>query len=208
MELIQKHFPDITALQLKQFEQLLPLYKEWNQQINVVSRKDIDQLNKHHVFHSLTLCKFMNIKPKSTVIDLGTGGGFPGVPLAIMYPEVKFYLIDGTRKKLKVIEAVVEALELKNVTVKHVRAEEFKLKVDFVVTRAVAKMDRLIEWARPLIRERQINALPNGMLAYKGGNIEEELELLPRGEYTEIYPLQKVTDDPYFEEKCIVYWQW
>ncbi len=208
MKKVNEYFPDLSEQQVARFEALEPLYRTWNEQINVVSRKDIDNIYLHHVLHSMAMAKVVKFVPGTTVIDLGTGGGFPGIPLAILFPEVKFHLIDGTRKKLKVVEAVAEALELENVNVQHVRAEEFKQKADFVVSRAVAKLDKLFAYSERLISNKQKNALPNGLLAFKGGLVKEEIKLLGRGAYTEIYPLKKMYKEEYFEEKSIVYVQW
>lgn len=208
MEHIIKLFPQLTALQMQQFEQLKPLYSEWNDKINVVSRKDIGSLYTHHVLHSLLLAKCFQFREGAEVLDLGTGGGFPGIPLAIFFPTVQFTLIDGTLKKLKVVQAVADALELKNVVVKHQRAEESNDKFDFVVSRAVAELALLVQWARPLIRTKNHQALPNGLFAYKGGNIEGELAQLNRREYTEVFPLNKfVGGDTYFDEKYVIYVQ-
>lgn len=201
-------FEYLDESQLKQLQALQQLYAEWNDKINVISRKDIENVLLHHVFHSLLLTKLTKFKPGTQITDLGTGGGFPGIPLAIALPHVNFKLIDGTKKKLTVAQDIADQLQLKNVTTIHARAEEFKQKSDFVVTRAVAAMPKLIHWARPLIKSKQNNALPNGMFAWKGGNIKEELSELPKGEYTEISRLSKITSEPYFEEKSIVYWQW
>lgn len=203
-----KQFKNLNESQVQQLQLLPALYKEWNEKINVISRKDIENVGLHHVFHSLLLTKFATFKPGTQITDVGTGGGFPGIPLAIALPHVQFILIDGTRKKLTVAQDIADQLNLKNVKTIHTRAEEFKQKSDFVVTRAVASMPKLIHWVRPLIKSAQKNAIPNGMFAWKGGNIKEELSEMPKGEYTEIHPLLKVTSDPYFEEKCIVYWQW
>jgi len=197
----------LESNQLKHLEALQDLYKEWNDKINVISRKDIDNVTRHHVYHSLLLTKLISFKPGTQITDLGTGGGFPGIPLAIALPHVQFLLIDGTRKKLTVAQDIADQLQLENVKTIHARAEDFKQKSDFVVTRAVAAMPKLIHWARPLIKRKHKNALPNGMFAWKGGNIKEEISELQKGEYTEVYPLGKLTPDPYFEEKCIVYWQ-
>lgn len=201
-------FKDLDEAQVQQLLSLQSLYKEWNDKINVISRKDIENVGLHHTYHSLLLTKFASFKPGTQITDLGTGGGFPGIPLAIALPQVQFTLIDGTRKKLTVAQDIADQLNLKNVKTIHTRAEEFKQKSDFVVTRAVAAMPKLIQWARPLIKGKQLNAMPNGMFAWKGGNIKEEINEMPKGEYTEIHRLSKVTGDPYFEEKCIVYWQW
>jgi len=200
-------FNDLNPDQRLQLESLQMLYKQWNEKINVISRKDIENALVHHVFHSLLITKITSFKPGTRITDLGTGGGFPGIPLAIALPHVDFFLIDGTRKKLTVAQDIADQLQLENVTTVHSRAEEFKLKSDFIVTRAVASMPKLIQWARPLIKKKQINAIPNGMFAWKGGQIRNEINELQKGEYTEIFPLLKYTNHPYFEEKCIVYWQ-
>ena len=208
MDLIRKYFPDLTALQLQQFEQLFDLYKEWNEKINVVSRKDIDNLYLHHVLHSLAIAKYIKFKPKSSIVDLGTGGGFPGIPLAILFPEVSFLLVDSIGKKIKVVDEVSAALELKNVTSLHGRVEEIKgKKFDFVVTRAVANMLQLVIWSRKLLSQKHINTVPNGIIALKGGNIKEEMKEIQRGEYYEITPLSDFFEEDFFKEKVLVYFQ-
>lgn len=188
-------------------EKLLPLYREWNAQINVISRKDIEALYLHHVLHSLSILKYYDFKPGAEILDLGTGGGFPGIPLAIMRPDTRFLLIDGTAKKLKVVQNVVDELELKNVRVKHIRAEECKARFDMVVTRAVASSEKLLEWGRPLLKRKQVHAYPNGIIALKGGAVGDELDLLPAHEYYEIHAITDQFSESYFEEKFVVYIQ-
>ncbi len=207
MDLILEHFPNLTTQQIEQFAQLEELYKTWNAQINVISRKDIDNLYERHVLHSLAIAKMVTFRQDSDVIDLGTGGGFPGIPLAILFPKVNFTLIDGTRKKIGVVEAVAEAVQLKNVQAKHIRAEECKDKADFVVTRAVASLDKLLMWSRRLLKTKQMNALPNGLIALKGGNIESEIDLIHKDEYKEVYDIKEYFDRLAFEEKYVVYVQ-
>lgn len=208
MDSINRYFPDLSEQQLDQFRQLGPLYREWNDKINVISRKDIDNLYEHHVLHSLSIAMVVKFKPKARILDLGTGGGFPGIPLAIMFPETSFTLIDGTRKKITVVKEVAQAIGLTNVNARHIRVEELKGQFDFVVTRAVAKLEKLVPWSFRLIKEKQQHALPNGLLALKGGNMQEEISALGRGSYTEVFPLTDFFDIPYFEEKSIVYAQW
>ncbi len=207
MEKILKYFPNLTELQRSQFEQLMPLYKEWNEKINVISRKDIDELYNHHVLHSLALAKVMEFQPGTKILDLGTGGGFPGIPLAIMFPEVQFHLVDCIGKKIKVVQAVVDALGLKNVQASHARAEEIKGKYDFVVSRAVAELAKLLAWTQKHISTKHINPLPNGWLILKGGNIKAEIKALPRKEYTEQTSIQKIFKEDFFGEKFILYVQ-
>jgi 16S rRNA (guanine527-N7)-methyltransferase len=201
------YFPELDAYQKEQIEALFPLYKDWNSKINVISRKDIDNLYTHHVQHSLAIAKFISFHPGALVLDLGTGGGFPGIPLAIMFPEVQFLLIDGTRKKLMVAQEVADAIGLKNIEVKHVRAENCKAKVDFVVSRAVGPIKELLQYARPLISTKSTHALPNGLITFKGGNIEKQLNALPPSEYFEIQPLVSFFEEEYFDEKFLVYIQ-
>jgi len=207
MEHILRLFPDLSETQIRQLEALDTLYREWNQKINVISRKDIDQLYDHHVLHSLLLAKVVRFKAGCNILDLGTGGGFPGIPLAILFPEVTFTLIDGTRKKIRVVEEIARAVGLANVRPIHIRAEAHKGRYDFVVSRAVAGLDKLLSWSRPLIHLDHKHALPNGLLALKGGQIEAEQKNLPKGEYVEIYPLSEWVSDPYYSEKVILYVQ-
>jgi 16S rRNA (guanine527-N7)-methyltransferase len=208
MDVILKYFPHLTPVQIKQFEQLLPLYKEWNEKINVISRKDIENLYEHHVLHSLAIAKLIPFKDGSSILDLGTGGGFPGVPLAILYPSVNFTLVDSTAKKIRVVQEVATALDLKNVEGIHARVEDFKGKqFDYVVTRAVTTLDRLFRWSFRLVKKTHQHALPNGIIALKGGNIREEIKALGKGQYAEITPITKYFKVPYFEEKAIVYVQ-
>ncbi len=207
MELILKYFPDLTDIQKSQFAQLGDLYKEWNDKINVISRKDIDNIYLHHVLHSLAIAKVMKFKDDTTVLDLGCGGGFPGIPMAILYPNVKFTLIDGTRKKIKVVNEVAQAIGLTNAKGVHVRAEEHKVKYDFVITRAVALVEKLVNWTHKLIHDTHRNSFPNGIIALKGGNVEEEIAQTTNKVYSEIYPIKDIFDEEYYSEKYVIYIQ-
>lgn len=207
MEQILRYFPNLNEKQIEQFEQLGPLYREWNEQINVISRKDIEHLYDHHILHSLGLAKVVHFKSGSNILDLGTGGGLPGIPLAILLPKVKFKLVDGRGKKIKVVNAIAKELGLDNVEGQHIRAEELKEKFDFIVCRGVTSLDRLTVWSKKLIGARETNAIPNGLLALKGGNIKKEIKLLPKGEYAEIVKLTDYFKDEWFFEKYVVYVQ-
>lgn len=208
MDYVRKYFPKLTEAQFQLFEQLGPLYREWNEKINLVSRKDIDNLYERHVLHSLAIVRFIQFKPGARVLDLGTGGGFPGIPLAIFFPQTEFKLIDGTRKKIHVVQDIIERLSLTNASAEQVRAEELKKeKFDFVVSRAVASLDKLLPWSQRLIREKQIHAMPNGLITLKGGNINAEIKALPKGEYVDKYPLDGWFEEDYFREKYLVYVQ-
>jgi 16S rRNA (guanine527-N7)-methyltransferase len=207
-ELILKYFSNLNPTQLSRFERLDSLYRLWNDQINVISRKDIDNLYTHHVLHGLALAKVLTLKPGSRVIDLGTGGGFPGIPLAIMFPETNFMLVDSIAKKIKVCGEVALALEMDNVRVKAERAENIKDRFDFVVTRAVATADKLHAWSKNLLLSKSQHAIPNGIWAYKGlTNLNEELALLPKGVYTEVFPMKDFFEEEFFETKALVYIQ-
>lgn len=207
MQNILQYFPNLTPLQQQQLEKLGPLYKEWNEKINVISRKDIDNLYERHILHSLAIAKVTHFVPNAEILDLGTGGGFPGIPLAILFPETRFLLVDGTGKKIRVVQEVIDALELKNAKAKQTRAEELKHHFDFVICRAVARLDKLIHWSFPRIKSKQLHGQPNGLLTLKGGNVYEEIEELPNNFYTEVYPLEDFFAEDYFKEKCIVYVQ-
>ncbi|MBK9735899.1 MAG: 16S rRNA (guanine(527)-N(7))-methyltransferase RsmG [Saprospiraceae bacterium] len=206
MKLIHNYFPKLSEHQTSQFDMLKPLYEEWNAKINVISRKDIDNLYLHHVLHSLAIAKFIQFKPGTKIIDLGTGGGFPGIPLAILFPECNFTLVDSIRKKITVVQAVAEALELSNVNTQTIRVEEMKEKFDFVVTRAVAKIDQLLPWSRKVLSKTQTNMYPNGLIALKG-NMSEEIKLIPKFEYKEIIHIPTYFNEHYFEEKYVFYVQ-
>jgi len=207
MKTIQKYFPSLTDLQIDQLSKLQDLYVDWNAKINVISRKDIDNLYLHHVLHSMAIAKFTQFLPGADILDLGTGGGFPGIPLAILFPETNFFLADGTKKKIKVVNEVIDTLDLKNARGHQQRAEELKIKFDFVVCRAVTTIDKLVMWSREIIKEEQEHGQPNGLIALKGGNIKEELKLLPKKEYTEIVKLSSYFKEEYFEGKHILYVQ-
>lgn len=200
---ILTYFPEISPQAKLQLEQLLPLYEHWNSQINVISRKDLDQLYTRHVLHSLAIQKFLQFKPGTHVLDIGTGGGFPGIPLAILNPHVKFVLVDSIGKKIKVVQEVGLALGLDNVTAIHERAEKVKGTYDFVVSRAVAELKLLLQWSKGKIAHRQINAVPNGLLCLKGGDLREEFKGL--GKNIEVHELSQWFEDPFFETKKLVY---
>jgi len=211
MELIDKYFPDLTAEQRARFEQLVPLYTEWNAKINVISRQDIEHLEEHHILHSLAVAKIFQFKPEAQLLDLGTGGGFPGIPLAILFPETKFTLVDGTGKKIRVVQEVAEALSLKNVTALHARAEELKMngQFDFVLSRGVAPLDKLLLWSQKLLKKKHLHTYPNGIIALKGGNLQPEINALPGkgGSYTEVFPIRAFFKEEFFDEKFVVYAQ-
>ncbi len=206
-DLLLRYFPnELNDKQIAQFEALPQYYAAWNEKVNLISRKDIEHLPLRHVLHSLAFAKFIRFKPGSKLLDLGTGGGFPGIPLAIFFPEVHFTLIDGRRNKITAVEDIARQAGLRNVTARHQRAEEIRQeKFDFVLSRAVASLSKLWTWSAPLLRKQHINALPNGLITLKGGNLQRELHELPKKCYTEMTPLKNFFTDPWFEEKYIVY---
>ncbi len=207
MEVILKYFPALSDVQQKQFASLFELYKDWNEKINLISRKDIDSLYLHHVLHSLAIAKFIRFQPGAKVLDLGTGGGFPGIPLAIFFPETTFILVDSIAKKIKVVNDIVVQLNLTNVTTQVTRVETLKISVDFVVTRAVANLRDLTFWALKHLSAKSIHAIPNGLIALKGPTFKEERKELPKKDYIESYSIGKWFSDSYFEEKYVVYVQ-
>lgn len=203
MELILKYFPNLSEAQIKQFEALYDLYIDWNSKINVISRKDIENLYEHHVLHSLGIAKVINFNPGSKVMDLGTGGGFPGVPLAILFPDTHFHLVDSIRKKVHVAEEVANAIGLKNISFRHARAQEEKQLFDFVVSRAVMPLIDLVDIIKKNISKKQNNALPNGLICLKGGELEKET--MPVKNRTSIFDLNSEFAEEFFETKKVVY---
>ena len=202
-ELIQRYFPALTPEQVEQYRMMDELYHDWNSKINVISRKDIDNLYEHHVLHSLGIAEIINFRDGTRIMDLGTGGGFPGIPLAIMYPQVHFHLVDSVGKKIRVCQEVINALGLKNVTTQWARAEEVKDKYHFVVSRAVMPLTDLIRIIRKNMSTEQFNALPNGIICLKGGELEHEV--LPMKRSTIITPLSDFFTEEYFQTKKVVY---
>ncbi|MBE6284134.1 MAG: 16S rRNA (guanine(527)-N(7))-methyltransferase RsmG [Mediterranea massiliensis] len=203
MELILKYFPKITEEQKQQFAALYDLYIDWNSKINVISRKDITNLYEHHVLHSLGIAKIINFRPGTKIMDLGTGGGFPGIPLAILFPETHFHLVDSIGKKVRVANEVANSIGLKNVTFCHERAEEEKQKFDFVVSRAVMPLTDLLKIVRKNIASKQQNALPNGLICLKGGELSNET--MPVKNCVEMWDLKDYFTEEYFETKKVVY---
>ena len=204
IDIITKYFPDLTDLQCQQYEMLDALYRDWNSKINVISRKDIDNLYEHHVLHSLAIAKVLRFKPSTEILDFGTGGGFPGIPLAIMFPQCRFHLIDGIGKKIRVATEISKAIGLTNVEALQRRGEEETRKFDFVVSRAVMPLPDLMKLIRKNIRKEQHNALPNGLLCLKGGDLHEEL--IPFKNIVEVYPLNDFFDEEWYREnKKIIY---
>jgi 16S rRNA (guanine(527)-N(7))-methyltransferase GidB len=203
IELLLRYFPHLTETQQQQFAHLQSLYADWNSKINVISRKDIDNLSERHVLHSLAIAKIITFRPGTTVMDIGTGGGFPGVPLAILFPEVQFHLIDSIGKKIKVATEVSTAIGLKNITFRHCRGQEEKAKFDFVVSRAVMPLGDLVKIVRKNISPKQGNALPNGLICLKGGELEHEI--LPFKHDVTVYDLSEFFSEEFFETKKGVY---
>ena len=203
MNIIQKYFPQLSAEQLHQVALLDELYRDWNAKINVISRKDIDNLYEHHVLHSMAIAKMVNFRPGTRILDFGTGGGFPGIPLAILYPECQFKLIDGTGKKIRVAQEVAQAIGLKNCTPVHLRGEEEKDKYDFIVSRAVMPLPDLVKIVKKNIAKEQKNALPNGIICLKGGNLDAELQ--PYRKLVEKAELSQWFGEEWFKEKFVIY---
>ena len=201
--MLQHYFPNLTKTQQQQFAQLQGLYEHWNAQINVISRKDIDFLYERHVLHSLAIAKVIHFKPDTNVMDIGTGGGFPGMPLAILFPEVNFFLVDSIGKKIKVVNEVAKALGLKNVKAKQSRGEEVKEKFEFIVSRAVTEFPLFYRWVQNKISNNQFNNLPNGILYLKGGDLSEELKDFKKRVI--IYDLKDFFKEEFFETKKVVY---
>ncbi len=203
MNEILKYFPHLTEVQRRQLEQLAPLYADWNEKINVISRKDIDHLYEHHVLHSMAIAMAVKFRSGTQVLDLGTGGGFPGIPLAILFPEVHFKLIDGTGKKIRVVNEVSTAIGLRNVEAVQLRGEEEQGRFDFVVSRAVMPLPDLVKLIRKNIARRQLNSIGNGLLCLKGGNVDEEVR--PFKKYAEVTPLSQWFEEEWFKEKRLIY---
>lgn len=202
MELLLKYFPQLTEIQKNQFLQLQELYEDWNLKINVVSRKDIDELYLRHVLHSLGIAKIQPFLPGSKILDVGTGGGFPGIPLAILFPEVQFHLVDSIGKKIKVVEEVVQGLQLTNVKATNARVESVSGKYDFIVSRAVAQMDTFVHWVNGKIAKKSKHERKNGILYLKGGDLTEELKDYP---IATVYALNNFFEDEFFETKSVVH---
>ena len=204
MELILKYFPQLSDVQKAQFEQLAPLYADWNDKINVVSRKDIENIYERHVLHSLGIAKVLSFEPDSSILDVGTGGGFPGIPLAILFPESRFHLVDSIGKKIKVVNAVSEALGLKNVKGEHCRAEQVKGQYDFVISRAVTQLARFYPWIRNNFKKRSEHHLKNGLLYLKGGDLKEELAESKLKKIA-TYELTSHFSEEFFETKKVIH---
>ena len=202
MDVILKYFPDLEPGQIELFRQLEPLYADWNSKINVISRKDFSEFYERHVLHSLAIAKFIHFTPGSEILDVGTGGGFPGIPLAIFFPHVKFHLVDSIGKKIKVVNAVAESLGLENVTAEQKRAEQLKEKYDFVLSRAVTKLPEFVNWVRSNISLKQQNAVPNGILYLKGGDLTKEIK--PFRKQVFIQHLSEFFDEEFFKTKKLV----
>ena len=207
IDIILKYFKDLSSAQVGQLEKLHGFYVDWNQKINVISRKDINRLYLHHVLHSLAIAKFIDFKPETRILDLGTGGGFPGIPLAIIFPEVHFLMIDGRAKKIKVVDEAIQHIGLKNSKALAHRSEDVKMTFDFVTARAVTRLERLIPWSLRLIDQNNINIIPNGLITLKGGDLQEEIKEVSQFHQVEQTPISDYFQEEYFDEKFILYIQ-
>ncbi len=203
IDLILKYFPNLKEEQIEKFKKLFPIYESWNEQINVISRKDLDSFNERHLLHSLGIAKVIDFVPQTKILDIGTGGGFPGIPLAIFFPEVHFTLVDSIGKKIKVVNEVAKALDLDNVVGIHERAEKIKEKYDFVVSRAVTAMPQFLPWVNGKFLKENKNSLKNGILYLKGGDLAEEMK--PVKQPIKYYELQRYFEEDFFETKKVVY---
>lgn len=204
LELILKYFADFTEQQIAQFAALDDLYTEWNAKINVISRKDIESIYLHHILHSLSIAAIADFQPGTAIIDIGCGGGFPGVPLAIFFPQVKFHLVDSIAKKLKVVEAVCEGANIKNITLQHTRAEDIKnRKFDYAISRAVAPLKDLWKWSAPLLKKDHSKPLPNGLICLKGGDLAQEI--FESGLRPKMMSIYKIFPEVYFQEKFVIH---
>lgn len=203
MELIKKYFPELTPVQQNQFAQLYELYSYWNERINVISRKDIENLYLHHVLHSLAIARLITFKPSAQILDIGTGGGFPGIPLSIMFPEAHFHLVDSIGKKIKVVEEVATALGLKNTTWQNTRAEQLKDKYDFVVSRAVTTLPEFMTWINGKVSKNKRHGIKNGVFYLKGGNLDEELK--PFQKIATVFDISDYFKEEFFETKKVVF---
>lgn len=201
--IISRYFPHLSPYQLKQFSDLEKLYFSWNEKINLVSRKDIEHLTERHILHSLSIAKVIGFKPGTKILDIGTGGGFPGIPLAIMFPDSQFYLVDSIGKKIKVVKELIQSLELKNAGAENARVEGLKQQFDFAVCRAVAPVPELLHWLRGKILKKNFNRLANGLLCFKGGDLTEELKDVKNR--TLIYNISDFFEEDFFKTKKIVY---
>ncbi|MFN3761133.1 MAG: 16S rRNA (guanine(527)-N(7))-methyltransferase RsmG [Algoriphagus aquaeductus] len=204
--LILSYFPDLTEMQVEQFDRLQELYEDWNAKINVISRKDMEQFYVHHVLHSLGIAKVMRFQPGTKVLDIGTGGGFPGIPLAILFPDTHFHLVDSIGKKINVVKEVAKALKLGNVEAQQARAESLVRKYDFVISRAVTRMINFYPWVKGKIKREDFNEFQNGILYLKGGDVDEEMEELDKSYVT--YHLSDYFKEEFFETKKVVYMPW
>jgi 16S rRNA (guanine527-N7)-methyltransferase len=202
-EIIFHYFPELTALQRRQIEKLQPLYKEWNEKINVISRKDIDNLYVNHVLHSLGIARVTSFRSGAKILDVGTGGGFPGIPLAILFPETQFHLVDSIGKKITVVQHVAEALGLKNVKAEQIRAEQIKGEYDFIVSRAVTRLKEFYGWVHNKVKKESVHSLYNGILYLKGGDLDEEMAELKKPH--QIFELSDYFKEDFFETKKVVY---
>lgn len=204
MDIFKKYFPELGAQKLERLNKLERLYRNWNEKINVVSRKDIEHINERHILHSLSIAKIVRFAPGTTVLDVGTGGGFPGIPLAILFPETEFLLIDSIGKKIKVVEAVSASLKLENVETRQARGEKLKEEFDFITSRAVTNLPRFFQWTKAKIdRENQFNNIPNGIIYLKGGDFEEELKQINWKK--DVQPIDQLFEEAFFETKKIVH---
>jgi 16S rRNA (guanine527-N7)-methyltransferase len=207
MEVIARYFPNLPESQLLQLDRFMELLRAWNEKINVVSRKDIGSLELHHVVHAMAIARWTSFAAGTRILDIGTGGGLPGIPLAILFPECHIHMIDARRKKITVVNDIIEQLGLTNASASHERAEDHDGMYDFVVSRAVTTLDVLFKWSAPLLKPAGINALPNGCIVLKGGDIEKELRSMQSSAYVETQPIRAYFDEAYFDKKYLVYLQ-